>query len=158
MEDLNKEKYGWREWYKEDDTLGLDVNAFETQEEFQKVYYARRNEKRQKECLQRLEEEKHIEAEKARIDDKVYTFCGVAFPHAHRPYYYRTDDPTIRIGDEVLVPAGDKETTGTVVAVGQYMRIAAPYPVDKSKFIISKVNQFLSSGQKITEICTSGNP
>jgi primosomal protein N' len=65
----------------------------------------------------------------------------VAFPHAVRPYSYRTEYPTIKVGDEVLVPVGDKETIGTVVSVGQYMRIAAPYPVDKTKFIISKVNK-----------------
>lgn len=159
MEALNEEKYGWREWYKDDDTLGLNVNDFETQEEFQKAYDARRNEQRQKEReqreqerrrlqeqrekerQQRHEEEQRIEAEKARTDDKIYTFCGVAFPHAVRPYSYRTEDPTIKVGDEVLVPVGDKETIGTVVSVGQYMRIAAPYPVDKTKFIISKVNK-----------------
>ena len=151
---LNEEKYGWREWYKDDDTFGLDVNDFETQEEFQKVYNTRREEIRQKEReqreqerlrlqkerQQRHEEELRVEAEKARVDDKIYTFCGVAFPHAQRPYSYRTEDTTIKVGDLVLVPVGDKETTGTVVSVGQYMRIAAPYPVDKTKFIIRKID------------------
>lgn len=159
LEALNEEKYGWREWYKDDDTLGLDVNSFETQEEYQKAYDTRLNEKRQrereqreqerrrlqeqreKERQQRREEERRIEAEKALVDDNIYTFCGVAFPHAPHPYHYRTDDPTIKVGDEVLVPAGDRETTGKVVSVGQYMRVAAPYPVDKTKFIISKVNK-----------------
>lgn len=155
LEALNEEKYGWREWYKGDDALGLDVNDFETNDEFQKAYNARRDEKRQKEReqreqerlrlqrerQQRHEEELRIEAEKARTDDKIYTFCGVAFPHAQRPYSYRTEDPTIRVGDLVLVPVGDKETTGTVVSVGQYMRIAAPYPVDKTKFIIGKIDK-----------------
>ena len=153
LEALNEEKYGWREWYKDDDTLGLNVNDFETQEEYQKAHDARRNEQRQKEREQReqerqrlqkerqqqREQEQHIEAEKARVDDKIYTFCGVAFPHAMHPYHYRTDDPTIKVGDEVLVPVGDKETTGKVVSVGQYMRVAAPYPVDKTKFIIAKI-------------------
>lgn len=154
LEALNEGKYGWREWYKDDDTLGLDVNDFETQEEFQKVYNTRREEIRQKEReqreqerlrlqkerQQRHEEELRVEAEKARVDDKIYTFCGVAFPHAQRPYSYRTEDTTIKVGDLVLVPVGDKETTGTVVSVGQYMRIAAPYPVDKTKFIIRKID------------------
>ncbi|MGM9632786.1 MAG: hypothetical protein ACI3XL_06830 [Eubacteriales bacterium] len=157
LEALNEEKYGWRNWYKDDETLGLDVNDFETQEEYQKAYDARLNEKRQrereqrenerrqlqeqreKERQQRREKEQRIEAEKALVDDKIYTFCGVAFPHALHPYHYRTDDPTIKVGDEVLVPVGDKETIGKVVSVGQYMRVAAPYPVDKTKFIISKI-------------------
>ena len=155
LEALNEEKYRWREWYKDDDTLGLDVNDFETQEEFQKAYNTRHDEKYQKEReqreqeylrlqkerQQRYEEELRIEAEKARMDDKIYTFCGVAFPHAQRPYSYRTEDLTIKVGDSVLVPVGNQEATGTVVSVGQYMRIAAPYPVDKAKFIIGKIDK-----------------
>ena len=58
-----------------------------------------------------------------------------------RPYHYKTEDATIKIGDEVLVPVGDKETTGTVVSVGQYLRVAAPYPVDKTKSIIGKIKK-----------------
>ncbi len=148
MEVLNEEKYGWRKWYRDDDTLGLNVDDFETHEEYKKAYDARRNEKRQKEReqreqerQQRREKEQCIETEKAREDDKIYTFCGVMFPHALRPYNYRTEDPTIKIGDDVLVPVGDREAIGTVVSVGQYMRIAAPYPVDKTKFIIRKVEE-----------------
>lgn len=155
MEALNEEKYEWREWYNVEDTLGLSVNDFETQEDFQKAFDARRNEqcqrereqreqerlRIQRERQQRREEEQRIEVEKARADDKIYTFCGVTFPHATCPYSYRTEDLTIKVGDEVLVPVGDKETIGTVVSIGQYMRIAAPYPVDKTKFIISKINK-----------------
>ena len=63
------------------------------------------------------------------------------FPHTLRAYSYRTEDPTIAIGDDVIVPTGDTETIGTVVSVGQYMRIAAPYPIDKTKFIIGRVDK-----------------
>lgn len=149
LEALNEEKYGWREWHKNNDTLGLNVNSFETQEEYQKAYNALLNEKRQKQREERekerirlqkqREEEQRIEAEKALVDDKIYTFCGVAFPHAMKPYHYRTEDPTIKVGDTVLVPVGDKETTGKVVSIGQYMRVAAPFPIDKTKFIIAKI-------------------
>lgn len=157
LEALEEEKYGWRKWYKDDDTLGLNVNDFETQEEYRKAYDARLEEKRQtereqreQECRQlqqqreqerreRVEKEQRIEVEKARVDENIYTFCGVMFPHTLHPYHYRTDDPTIKVGDEVLVPVGGKETIGKVVSVGQYMRVAAPYPVDKTKFIISKI-------------------
>lgn len=157
LEALEEEKYGWRKWYKDEDTLGLNVNDFETQEEYRKAYDARLEEKRQTEREQReqerrklqqqrererrewVEKEQRIEAEKARVDENIYTFCGVLFPHTLHPYYYRTDDPTIKVGDDVLVPVGDKETIGKVVSVGQYMRVAAPYPVDKTKFIIRKM-------------------
>lgn len=157
LEALEDEKYGWRKWYKDDDTLGLNVNDFETQEEYRKAYDVRLEEKRQTEREQReqerrrlqqqreqerrerVEKEQRIEAEKARVDENIYTFCGVLFPHTLHPYHYRTDDTTIKVGDDVLVPVGDKETIGKVVSVGQYMRVAAPYPVDKTKFIISKI-------------------
>lgn len=142
-----KGKYDWREWYRDDDTLGLDVNDFETQEEYEKAYDVRRREKSQRERerqereRRRQEEEQRIEAEKAREDTEIYTLCGVVFPHALRAYSYRTEDPTIAIGDDVIVPTGDTETIGTVVSVGQYMRIAAPYPIDKTKFIIGRVDK-----------------
>ncbi len=150
---LNEEKYSWREYYKNDDTLGLNLNDFETQEEYRKAYNDCLNEKRKKEREQwelerqqliqeqreKFEEQQCIEAEKARTDDEIYTFCGVIFPHAIHIYYYRTNDPMVKVGDTVLVPVGDKVTTGKVVSVGQYMRIAAPYPVDKTKLIFCKV-------------------
>ncbi|MDO4343351.1 MAG: hypothetical protein Q4C50_00975 [Eubacteriales bacterium] len=147
-------KNAWRKTVPDGSKYGLDPKYYDSEQEYQKAYDARRDEKRQKEREQRKQEglrlqrerqqhygeEKRIEAEKARVDDKIYTFCGVAFPHALRPYSYRTEDPTIKVGDEVLVPVGDKETNGIVVSVGQYMRIAAPYPVDKTKFIICKID------------------
>lgn len=142
-----KEKDDWRKWYRDEDTLGLDVNNFETQEDFEKAYDVLRREKRQQEREQReqerlrQEEEQRIEAEKIRTDTEIYTLCGVVFPHALRAYSYRAEDPTIAIGDDVLAPTGDTETIGTVVSVGQYMRIAAPYPIDKTKFIIGKVDK-----------------
>lgn len=48
MKALNEEKYGWREWYKGDDTLVRNVNSFETLEEFPKAYTDLLNEKQKK--------------------------------------------------------------------------------------------------------------
>lgn len=156
LEALEEEKYGWRKWYKDDDTLGLNVNDFETQEEYRKAYDARLEEKRQTEREQReqerrqlqqqreqerrerVEKEQRIEVEKARVDENIYTICGVIFLNADRPYHYITDDTSIKIGDEVLVSVGDKETIGKVVSVGQYMRIASPFPINRMKKIKSK--------------------
>ncbi len=150
LKDLHEKKYSWRKWYEDRDTLGLDVNNFETQEEYRKAYDSRLEEKwqnkreqREQERRERVEKEQRIEAEKARVDENIYTFCGVLFPHTLHPYHYRTDDTTIKVGDDVLVPVGDKETIGKVVSVGQYMRVAAPYPVDKTKFIIRKAEKEL---------------
>lgn len=146
LTELNEHKYGWREWYKDRDTLGLNVDDFETQDEYREAYYARLNKKRQKEREEREQERQRKRFERFNgqeaVDDKtIYTFCGVAFPYASHPYHYRTKDPKIKIGDTVLVPVGDKETEGTVISLGQYMRQGAPFPVDKTKFIISKVEK-----------------
>ena len=144
LAELNDHKYGWREWYKNRDTYGLDVNDFETQEEFNAAYNVKLDERRQKQREAREQERKQKQAERQReaaviADDKnIYTICGVSFPHAVHPYHYRTEDTTLKIGDKVLVPVGDKEAEGTIISIGQYMRQAAPFPIDKMKTIISK--------------------
>lgn len=188
LEALHRAKYRWREWYADSDTLGLDVNCFETQEEYRTAYDALLREKQESKRLRREEEQKKREQERRKLaeererersrlaeerrqklkklteerdqrrralaeereqerrramdeslaDQTVYTVCGIAFPHGPHAYHYLTDDPTLQIGDTVIVPAGDKETEGTVVSVGQYLRAAAPFPVEKMKRVIRK--------------------
>ena len=144
LEALQERKYGWREWYKDRDTLGLDVGDFETQEDFREAFNARMTEKRQndrkKREAERLQRQESPIDRKENIEDQtIYTICGVVFANTMRPYNYKTDDPTIKLGDQVLVPVGDSEAVGTVVSVGQFLRIAAPFPIDKMKTIIRKV-------------------
>ena len=145
LAELNEHKYGWRKWYVNRDTYGLDVNDFETQDEFNVAFNLKLEERRQKQREARETERKQKQAERQReaavvTDDKtIYTICGVSFPHAIHPYHYRTDDTTLKIGDTVLVPVGDKEAEGTIISIGQYMRQAAPFPIDKMKTIISKI-------------------
>ena len=112
------------------------------QEAFRDVLNARLEKKRHKAREERLRQrQNYVNPQDPKLtDDKnIYIICGVIFPHAVKPYHYRTDGGSIKIGDTVLVPVCDKETTGTVVSVGQYMRIAAPFPVDRTKFIIRKI-------------------
>lgn len=145
LAELNEHKYGWRNLYKNTDTLGLNVDDFETRDEYREAYNIRLSEKHQKQREAREQELKQKRAERQKeaaviADDKnIYTICGVSFPHAAHPYHYRTDDTTLKIGDTVLVPVGDKEAEGTIISIGQYMRQAAPFPIDKMKTIISKV-------------------
>ncbi len=153
LEALNEEKYGWRDWYRDQDNFGLDPDTFETQDAFRDARNARQEEKRrlereerqkQREAQIEAQRQARIESDKAAMSDKnIYTYCGVALPFSSRPYSYRTDDETIKIGDTVIVPIGEdqKEMKGTVVSVGQFMRVAAPYPVEKTKFILRKINE-----------------
>lgn len=86
---------------------------------------------------EQLWKQKHEEILK---DDKIYIYCGVLLPGAERPYSYRTEDFTIKVGDWVKVPVGEdnRVVVGEVVSVGQYKHIAVPYSVSRSKFIIEK--------------------
>lgn len=145
LSELTEHKYGWRKWYENRDTYGLDVNDFETQEEFNAAFNLKLEERRQKQREAREQERKQKQAERQReaaviTDDKnIYTICGVSFPHAAHPYHYRTEITALKIGDTVLVPVGDKEAEGTIISIGQYMRQAAPFPIDKMKTIIRKI-------------------
>ena len=122
----------------------MNVEDFETQEDFREAFNAQMAEKRRKEWAKReaeqLQRKKSPADIKGNIDDKmIYTICGVVFAHAMHPYNYKTDDPTIKLGDQVLIPVGDSESIGTVVFVGQFLHIAAPLPIDRMKSIIRKV-------------------
>lgn len=69
-----------------------------------------------------------------------YIFLSVRFGDYGKPYYYQTDDDTIQVGDQVVVPVGD-EGTERVVRVSKksyYSSENVPMPVEKVKFIIEK--------------------
>lgn len=146
LDALRERKYGWRELYNERDTLGLDVRDFETQKEFREALNAQIAERRQKDfeirAAERRKQMQRRTISSENTEDKtIYTICGVVFDHAVHPYNYKTDDVTIVPGDKVLVPVRDTEAIGMVVSVGQFMRIAAPFPIDKMKSIIRKVTE-----------------
>ncbi len=158
IEALNEEIKNYNDEWCEDEDADFAEGELEIQEECQSHHEALQNEiyqkerekqEKEKQRLQQQQEreqlqlqqralEQRIEKEKAILDDTVYTFCGVTFPYSLQPYHYRTEDSTIKVGDDVVVPVGNKEAVGKVVSVGQYLRIAAPYPVDKTKSIIRK--------------------
>ena len=69
-----------------------------------------------------------------------YIFLSVRFGDYGKPYYYQTDDDTIQVGDQVVVPVGD-EGTERIVRVSKksyYSSENVPMPVEKVKFIIEK--------------------
>ena len=76
----------------------------------------------------------------AATDKTVYTFCGVRFPGWQRVYYYRPNDETLAVGDQVLVPGRDGPTPAEVVSIQKHRRDTAPYPVDRAKFVVGKLN------------------
>lgn len=144
LDALHDRKYGWREFYKDRENYGLNVEEFETREEYQKALSAKSREKRTQERKQQLEQyhqKQQAKMQEYANDKTIYTYCGVILPFSSRPYYFRTDDNTIKIGDTVFVPVGndEEEIKGTVVSVGRYSRLGVPYPVEHTKMIIQKI-------------------
>ena len=143
---LKEAKYGWRRWYKDSENYGLNPDSFETQEEYREALDTKRKEARQQEQDERQKEQLLAEEKKRKEyenDATIYTYCGVLLPFSSHLYSFRTDDRTIQIGDTVIIPVGEeeKETEGRVVSVGQYTRLAVPYPVEKTKKIIRKAQK-----------------
>ncbi|WP_346929606.1 hypothetical protein [Clostridium sp.] len=69
-----------------------------------------------------------------------YIFCSVEFNEGGRSYYYLTEDDTISIGDFVLVPVGNDGniTVVEIVNIEYFSEEDAPFPIEKTKYIIKK--------------------
>lgn len=69
--------------------------------------------------------------------------CQVSFSEYSDEFSYLTDDDSLKEGDKVLVPLGprDRENIGRIVFKGYYSEDNAPYPVDKIKKIIKKIEE-----------------
>lgn len=69
-----------------------------------------------------------------------YMYCKVRFGSSRRLYSYRAEDETIVVGDVVDVPVGNDGniSSATVEEIAYYNREDAPYPPEKTKFIICK--------------------
>ena len=75
------------------------------------------------------------------LDEVIY--IGVKFFEDGREYNYLTDDDSIQPGDHVLVPVGgdDSEQELTVISKHYYKRGEVPYPLDKVKRVIRKIDE-----------------
>ncbi len=72
---------------------------------------------------------------------KKYIYVSVRFPGGKHPYFYRTDDGSIRINSIVIVPTPEGEKAAIAASVERYKEKDVPYPLDKTKFIIRKANR-----------------
>lgn len=143
---IQEKKYSWRKYCKHQETLGLDVNDFETEQEYRTAWKEKRQamlKQKQEELKKQRSAEMKLREKEISEDKTIYTYCGVKLPVSSRPYSFRTDDTTISVSDTVIVPLGkeNRETEGTVVSVGQYARLAVPYPPERTKFILRKVKK-----------------
>ena len=72
-----------------------------------------------------------------------YIFCSVEFNESGKSYYYITEDDTLKIGDDVLVPVGNDGHTAIVkiVNIEYFPEDKVPFPLDKAKSIIGKCTE-----------------
>ena len=77
---------------------------------------------------------------KAKRRKSEYIFCSVTFDDGYKSYYYLTDDDSIKVGDFVLVPAGNDnhEAVVEVVNIEYFSEENVPLPIEKTKRIIRK--------------------
>ena len=81
--------------------------------------------------------------EEKTTDGGCYTFCMVQFTDGGTSYAYLTGGISLKAGDFVIVPAGkyDKERLGRVTEVFVCAAQDAPYPPEKTKFVLRKAEQ-----------------
>lgn len=72
-----------------------------------------------------------------------YIFCDVEFEPDGRTYCYIADEDTYEAGDTVLVPAGpdNHEVLVRIVDKNYYSAENVPFPVDKAKHIIKRIDE-----------------
>ena len=73
-------------------------------------------------------------------DFHVYVYCLVKLPSAEEPIYYRTEDHSLRRGNQVIVPCPDsgEVVKGEIVSVEHHMRFSVPVPVEETRVIVEK--------------------
>lgn len=84
---------------------------------------------------------------KAKRRTSDYIFCSVVFENYDKEYYYLTDDETVKVGDLVIVPAGrdNHRAVAEVIDIEYYSKENAPFPIEKTKWIIGKHDDLESS-------------
>ena len=86
--------------------------------------------------------EKSAPAEKS-TSGGYYQFCKVQFKDGGSPYAYLTGGLPLAVGDFVVVPVGNRnaEKTGRVTDVFVCSAQDAPYPPEKTKFVLRKAGR-----------------
>ena len=86
-------------------------------------------------------EEDYYDKPKRRKSD--YIFCDVEFESGGKTYCYIADDDSYEVNDTVLVTAGqdDHEALVRIVAKNYYSAENAPFPVEKAKHIIKRIDE-----------------
>ena len=78
-------------------------------------------------------------------DDKLpengeYIYCSLLFGTTGKTYYYKTNDETLKCGDEVIVPVGKegRKEIAKIVKIERFSQGKTPYPPSLTKDILGK--------------------
>ncbi len=76
-------------------------------------------------------------------ESRKYIYCKVRFKNSYRPYSYRTEDSTLKVGDWVEVPVGpdNKVICERIEKIEYFDEKHVPYPLNKTKLIIGKCDE-----------------
>jgi len=76
-------------------------------------------------------------------EDKLYYYLLVQYEDypSYREYNYISDDTSVEVGDRVLVDMAGSLAIAEVLETGFFNRFDAPFPVEKTKRIIKKVDE-----------------
>lgn len=77
-----------------------------------------------------------------RAENEKFYYVGVRFDNSQATYSYICDDPSVKAGDRVIVPVSDnQEIQATVITARLYSLNEVPYPFEKTKRVIRKVEE-----------------
>lgn len=142
---LNEVKYGWQKKYIFQNKYGLNLNDFEYENEFRFEFNKKKEEiyEQKMQLMMKKDFDKEVDESNNIKELKIYTYCRISFPSYSQIYSYLADDNSIKIGDKVFAPFGkdNKVIKGTVVYVGQYLQFCVPYPIEKTKIILRKIQE-----------------
>lgn len=156
MKILNEEEYG-RKIFKKPKKKNLDLNdeyfgkGNTPETEYKKL---KRENEELKLKVKQLENSKtdlignirELETKHAvkgkEFEEKYYRYCKVKTDEFSKGLWYRTDDISLKTGDYVYVPFGEKneKQMAKVVFVDEFHFDDIPFPLEKTKFIFEKCN------------------
>ena len=77
------------------------------------------------------------------VKEGEYIYLSCIFQPNGKTYYFRSKEDNLVVGDFVLVPSGMQENAETVVMISEVLYCKeeeVPYPLEKTKFILRKLD------------------
>lgn len=141
-----KVRYAWREMYENSDCFGLDTRDYEKYADFLNDYlelsalYSKHSIDEEGEY--RIKNIQDVVENMGEDAGNIHMYCRAILPYSKTPYTFLFENMSLKLGDEIIVPVGErnKRTKAIVVGVGRCLEMALPYPIEETKQVIEKVD------------------